>query len=157
MQHIASSRSRIAAAERAEAEKILLVKSAEAQAESKYLEGVGVSKQRRVIMDGLRETVSVFSNDVEQTGPKDVMDLLLITQYFDMLRGMHQRNAKNTIFLPHGPQAVVTLKNDMQRLIANESNGGGASLRLRKSADSAVTKTNSSGQSGEMLLDYESS
>jgi regulator of protease activity HflC (stomatin/prohibitin superfamily) len=109
---IASQRLREAAAEKAEAEKILQVKAAEAEAESKYLSGLGVAKQRRAIMDGLRDTVAGFSEEVQGAGAKDVMDLLLITQYFDMIRDIgHKRN--NVLFLPHGPRSVEQLRNDL--------------------------------------------
>ena len=37
----------------------LQVKSAEAEAEAKYLSGVGVAKQRKAIVDGLRESIVV--------------------------------------------------------------------------------------------------
>lgn len=47
-----SKRLKEAIAEQAEGAKILQVKSAEAEAESKYLSGVGVAKQRRAIVDG---------------------------------------------------------------------------------------------------------
>lgn len=61
---IAQARLREAASEKADAEKILLVKAAEAEAESKYLSGLGVAKQRKAIVDGLRETINGFSNEV---------------------------------------------------------------------------------------------
>ena len=82
----ANKRLKEAAYEKAEGEKILVVKSAEAEAESKYLSGVGVAKQRKAIVDGLRESISEFANHVEGTNSKDIIDLLLITQYFDMLK-----------------------------------------------------------------------
>ena len=50
-----SKRLKFAVAERAEGDKILQVKSAEAGAEALYLSGVGVSRQRKAIVDGLRE------------------------------------------------------------------------------------------------------
>ena len=37
-------------------------------------------------MDGLRDSIKQFSGDVHGTTPKDVIDLLLLTQYFDMLK-----------------------------------------------------------------------
>eukprot|EP01042_Synura_sphagnicola_P002171 gene2171-2592_t len=82
----AAGRLREAAKEKAEAEKILQVKSAEAEAESKYLSGLGVARQRKAIVDGLRDTVTEFSAQVPGAGATDVMDLLLLTQYFDMMR-----------------------------------------------------------------------
>lgn len=112
---LASQRLREAAAEKAEAEKILQVKSAEADAESKYLSGMGVAKQRKAIIDGLRDTVTDFSHDVTGAGPQDVMDLLLVTQYFDMIRDMGVKNRSgSSIFLPHGPQAVKTLRAELK-------------------------------------------
>merc|ERR1711988_1614613 len=50
----ASRRMREAQQEKAEAEKILQVKAAEADAESKHLSGVGVARQRAAIVEGLR-------------------------------------------------------------------------------------------------------
>ena len=47
----ASKRLKYAVAERAEGDKILQVKAAEAEAEAKYLSGVGVAKQRKAIVD----------------------------------------------------------------------------------------------------------
>ena len=41
-----------------------MVKAAEAEAESKYLSGLGVAKQRKAIVDGLRDTINGFSNEV---------------------------------------------------------------------------------------------
>jgi len=110
----ASMRMREAAAEKAEAEKILQVKAAEAEAESKYLSGLGVAKQRKAIVDGLRDTVHVFSDQVPGAGPHDVMDLLLITQYFDMIRDMGHKKSGNTIFIPHGPHSIEKLRGDLK-------------------------------------------
>lgn len=77
----AAQRMRVAATDKAEAEKILVVKAAEADAESKYLSGVGIARQRKAIIEGLRESVVLFSDQVPDTRPKDVMDIVLMTQY----------------------------------------------------------------------------
>ena len=50
----AAQRLREAATEKAEAEKILLVKAAEAEADSKELSGKGVARQRNAMVDGLK-------------------------------------------------------------------------------------------------------
>ncbi|RYG69510.1 SPFH domain-containing protein [archaeon] len=111
----ASQRLREAAAERAEAEKILQVKAAEAEAESKYLSGLGVAKQRKAIVDGLRDTVTGFSNEIGGTSAKDVLDLLLISQYFDMLKELGKKQkAGSTMFLPHGPHAINDLRDQLK-------------------------------------------
>lgn len=102
----AAQRLRKAAVEKAEAEKILMVKRAEGEAESKYLSGVGVARQRQAIVDGLRESVLAFSHNVEGTSPKDVLDMVLVTQYFDTMKEIGASSKSNTVFIPHGPGQV---------------------------------------------------
>lgn len=75
-----SKRLKFAIAERAEGDKILQVKSAEAEAEAKYLSGVGVAKQRKAIVDGLKSSIVDFSDGVKGSSTKEVMDLLLLSQ-----------------------------------------------------------------------------
>jgi regulator of protease activity HflC (stomatin/prohibitin superfamily) len=60
-----SKRLKYSVAERAEGDKILQVKAAEAEAEAKYLSGVGVAKQRKAIVDGLRTSIVDFADHVE--------------------------------------------------------------------------------------------
>ena len=95
-----SKRLKFAVAERAEGDKILQVKSAEAEAEAKYLSGVGVAKQRKAIVDGLRESIVDFSENIKGSSTKEVMDLLLLTQYFDMVRDVGSANHCRTTFVP---------------------------------------------------------
>ena len=78
----AQQRLREANSFKADAEKILLVKAAEAESESKHMTGVGIARQRKALVDGLSDTVAQYTHDVQGTTPKDVMDLLLLTQYF---------------------------------------------------------------------------
>ena len=42
------------------------------------------------------------------------MDLLLLTQYFDMLRDVGQSSKAATVFLPHAPQSVASLQSAMR-------------------------------------------
>jgi len=102
----AATRIRQAATDKAEAEKILSVKAAEADAESRYLTGVGIARQRQAIVNGLRESVSDFTNNIDDVKPKDVLQLMLMTQYFDMMRDVGGSSKSNTIFVPHTPGAV---------------------------------------------------
>ncbi|CAB9519568.1 Hypersensitive-induced response protein-like protein [Seminavis robusta] len=95
-----SKRLKFAVAERAEGEKILEVKRAEAEANAKYLSGVGVAKQRKAIVDGLRTSIVNFHDSVEGSSTKDVMDLLLLTQYFDMIRDVGSAGHCKTTFVP---------------------------------------------------------
>lgn len=89
----ASKRLKEAAYQRAEGEKIVKVKRAEAEAESMYLSGVGVARQRKAIMDGLKDSIVEFSTNIKGTNAKDVMDLLVMNQYFDTLHdiGSHSK------------------------------------------------------------------
>ena len=92
--------------DKAEAEKILQVKKAEGEAEAKYLQGTGIARQRQAITEGLRESILQFSNNVPGTSSKDVMDLVLITQYFDTMKEIGSGSKNTTVFLPHGPGHV---------------------------------------------------
>jgi len=96
----AAQRMREAAQEKAEADKILSVKAAEAEAEAKYLSGTGVARQRQAIVDGLRDSVNDFSNDIQGTTANDVMNMMMTVQYLDMLKDVGHNPANQTIFLP---------------------------------------------------------
>ncbi|CAI9092084.1 OLC1v1027232C1 [Oldenlandia corymbosa var. corymbosa] len=102
----AAQRMQLASVYKGEAEKILQVKKAEAEAESKYLGGVGVARQRQAITDGLRENILNFSDKVAGTSAKEVMDLIMITQYFDTIRDLGNSSKNTTVFIPHGPGHV---------------------------------------------------
>lgn len=95
-----SKRLKYAVAERAEGEKILKVKSAEAEAEAKYLSGVGVAKQRKAIVDGLKSSIVDFTDGVKGTSSKDTLDLLLLTQYFDCIKDVGSDKRCKTTFIP---------------------------------------------------------
>ncbi|XXG76804.1 hypothetical protein AAC387_Pa08g1087 [Persea americana] len=102
----AAARLRVAANEKAEADKILQIKRAEGEAESKYLAGLGVARQRQAIVDGLRDSVLEFSANVRETTAKDVMDMVLVTQYFDTMKEIGASSKSSAVFIPHGPGAV---------------------------------------------------
>mmetsp|Transcript_17871 Transcript_17871/g.26221 ORF Transcript_17871/g.26221 Transcript_17871/m.26221 type:complete len:283 (-) Transcript_17871:82-930(-) len=95
-----SKRLKFAVAERAEGEKILKVKSAEAEAEAKYLSGVGVAKQRKAIVDGLKSSIVDFTDGVKGSTSKDTLDLLLLTQYFDCIKDVGSDRKCKTTFVP---------------------------------------------------------
>ncbi|KAJ6290257.1 hypothetical protein OIU78_026054 [Salix suchowensis] len=87
----AAARMRLAANEKAEAEKIIQIKRAEGEAEAKYLSGISVLG---------------FSDNVPGTSAKDVLDMVLITQYFDTLKEIGATSKSSAVFIPHGPGAV---------------------------------------------------
>eukprot|EP00586_Coscinodiscus_wailesii_P022779 CAMPEP_0172496126 /NCGR_PEP_ID=MMETSP1066-20121228/81846_1 /TAXON_ID=671091 /ORGANISM="Coscinodiscus wailesii, Strain CCMP2513" /LENGTH=254 /DNA_ID=CAMNT_0013268249 /DNA_START=206 /DNA_END=970 /DNA_ORIENTATION=+ len=108
-----SKRLKFAIAEKAEGDKILLVKSAEAEAEAKYLSGVGVAKQRKAIVDGLKASIVGFSDNVTGTSHKDVMDLVLLTQYFDCIRDVGSSRNCKTIFVPASKNMGDEMRNSL--------------------------------------------
>ena len=102
----AAQREQVAATARGEADKILVVKKAEAEAESKALQGQGIANQRKAIVEGLQASIEQFQKAVEGASAKDVMQLVLITQYFDTLKSIGENDKTNTLFLAHSPGSV---------------------------------------------------
>jgi len=102
----AAQREQVAAAARGEAEKILVVKKAEAEAESKALQGQGIANQRRAIIEGLQTSVEQFQKAVGGASAMEVMQLVLVTQYFDTLKSIGESDKTSTLFLTHTPGAV---------------------------------------------------
>lgn len=118
----AAQRLRVAATEKGEAEKILKVKAAQAEAESKALSGKGIADQRRAIIDGLRESVDEFQKSVPGASAQDVMNVVLMTQYFDMLKELGASSQNNTILVPHSPSTVTDLADQIRSsmMVANQ-------------------------------------
>jgi len=127
----ASKRIKESIPHRAEAIKLECVKKAEANAERAYLHGVGVARQRREIARGMVETVkSLNDNDDDTTSisSKATMDLLLLTQYLDVLAAVggsskqavnesssdHQNNgddsSSTSLLLSHMPETVFQIR-----------------------------------------------
>jgi regulator of protease activity HflC (stomatin/prohibitin superfamily) len=109
-----SQRLRIAALERGEADKIIKIKQAEAESESKILQGQGIAGQRKAIVEGLREALTDFQRDLPDSSAKDAMTLVLMGQYFDTLKEMGASGKATTILLPHAPSSLHDLTQQMQ-------------------------------------------
>ena len=105
----AAQRLRVAATEKGEADRILKVKAAEAEAQSKALQGKGIADQRKAIVEGLRESVDEFQRGVPGATAHDVMNLVLMTQYFDTLKEIGAAARSNTILIPHSPGNLTDL------------------------------------------------
>jgi regulator of protease activity HflC (stomatin/prohibitin superfamily) len=110
----AAQRMRVAASEKGEADRILKVKAAEAEAQSKALQGKGIADQRRAIVDGLRESVDEFQKSIAGASAQDVMNLVLMTQYFDTLKEIGASSVTNTILIPHSPGHLSDLTSQMR-------------------------------------------
>src|SRR3984957_17421034 len=121
----AAQREQVAANARGEAEKILVVKKAEAEAESKALQGQGIANQRKAIIEGLQLSIEQFQKVVEGASAKEVMQLVMVTQYFDTLKSIGENDKTNTLFLSHSPGAVKDVANQIldSMLVAEKAKG----------------------------------
>ena len=119
----AAQRLREAAIQQAEADKIRVVKAAEGEAESKALQGEGIANQRKAIIEGLKESVESFSTSIEGTKAEDVMNLVLMTQYFDTIKDIGLAGKSNTILIPHSPGGMGDISEQLRNAIitANEA------------------------------------
>jgi regulator of protease activity HflC (stomatin/prohibitin superfamily) len=112
----AQSRLQIAAQAKGEANKILTVKNAEADAESKRLQGEGVANQRKAIVEGLRESVKQFQ-DATGVNATEVLRLVLLTQYFDTLKEIGVSAGAKVIMLPHAPSGMADIADQITKAI----------------------------------------
>ena len=121
----AAQREQVAANARGEVEKILVVKKAEAEAESKALQGQGIANQRKAIIEGLQVSIEQFQKVVDGASSKDVMQLVMVTQYFDTLKSIGESDKTNTLFLSHSPSAVKEVSDQIleSMVIAQRANG----------------------------------
>ena len=117
----AAQREQVAANARGEAEKILVVKRAEAEAESKALQGQGIANQRKAIIEGLQGSIEQFQKVVGGASTSEVMQLVLVTQYFDTIKSIGESDKTNTLFLSHSPGAVRDISDQvMQSMVIAE-------------------------------------
>jgi regulator of protease activity HflC (stomatin/prohibitin superfamily) len=121
----AAQREQVAANARGEANKILVVKKAEAEAESNALQGQGIANQRKAIIEGLQSSIEQFRRSVEGATTSDVMQLVMLTQYFDTLKTIGESDKTNTLFLSHAPGTVKEISDQILQAMlgANKANG----------------------------------
>ena len=111
----AAERLRDAAMAKAEAEKIGIVMQAEAHAESKRLQGMGMANQRKEIAAGLKTSIE----DLKLSGinNEEVLTILLITQHYDTLEAMTRNSHSNTIMVPYSSSNVSSIREQIQEAI----------------------------------------
>ncbi|CAK0867061.1 unnamed protein product [Prorocentrum cordatum] len=97
----AARRLREAAVERGEADKLLQVKSAEADAEAKHLSGLGVARMRKAIADGFKDSMQSMS--AGGLSPQEAVHMMVTTQYLDTLKDFANNASASSIMIPHGP------------------------------------------------------
>ncbi|MDP2089243.1 MAG: SPFH domain-containing protein [Flavobacteriaceae bacterium] len=107
----AAEREKVAAQYEGDAQRILIVERAKAEAESKKLQGQGIADQRREIARGLVESVDVLNR--AGINSQEASALIIITQHYDTLQAVGERNNSNLIMLPNTPSAASNMLNDM--------------------------------------------
>ena len=107
----AADREKTAAQYEGDAQRILIVERAKAEAESKRLQGKGIADQRREIARGLEESVDVLNK--AGINSQEASALIVITQHYDTLQSIGADTNSNLILLPNNPTAASTLLNDM--------------------------------------------
>lgn len=126
MNHInAAKRGREAALEEAEAKKIRIVKEAEAEAESKRLSGEGIARQRLEIVRGFKESVEDFKKSLDNVTHEEIMQFVLMTQYFDTIKDIGANSKNSSILMPHSPGGMKDFQDQIIRgtYIGNQFKG----------------------------------
>jgi regulator of protease activity HflC (stomatin/prohibitin superfamily) len=107
----ASEREKMAAQFEGDAQRILIVERAKAEAESKRLQGQGIADQRREIARGLEDSVKVLNNvDINS---QEASALIVVTQHYDTLQSVGSASNSNLILMPNSPQAGSEMLNNM--------------------------------------------
>ncbi|WP_028888141.1 SPFH domain-containing protein [Tenacibaculum ovolyticum] len=107
----AADREKTAAQYEGDAQRILIVERAKAEAESKRLQGQGIADQRREIARGLEESVEVLNR--AGINSQEASALIVITQHYDTLQSIGADTNSNLILLPNNPNAASSMLNDM--------------------------------------------
>ncbi|MEO8933711.1 MAG: SPFH domain-containing protein [Xanthomarina sp.] len=107
----AADREKTAAQYEGDAQRILIVEKAKAEAESKRLQGQGIADQRREIARGLEESVEVLNR--VGINSQEASALIVVTQHYDTLQAIGSETNSNLILLPNSPQAGSSMLNDM--------------------------------------------
>jgi len=109
---VVSEKSRIAISTKADAAKAVQIKNAEADAEVSRLQGEGVAKQRSALMNGIRKSVELFDGE-----PAQIMSMLMMTQYTDMLRDSMMHAGNVTVSLSAAPTSAIQLEDSIKNCI----------------------------------------
>ena len=135
----AAERKKVAAQYDGDAERILIVEKAKAEAESKRLRGQGIADQRREIARGLEESVDVLNK--VGINSQEASALIVVTQHYDTLQAIGGETNTNLILLPNSPQAGSEMLNDMvASFTASNQIGEAMKNQNTKSIDSKEKK-----------------
>ena len=126
----AAERKKVAAQFEGDAQRILIVERAKAEAESKRLQGQGIADQRREIARGLEDSVKVLNNvDINS---QEASALIVVTQHYDTLQSVGAESNSNLILLPNSPQAGSDMLNNMVASFTASNQIGEEMKRARK-------------------------
>ncbi len=126
----AAEREKIAAQHEGDAQRILIVEKAKAEAESKRLQGKGIADQRREIARGLEESVDVLNK--AGINSQEASALIVITQHYDTLQSIGADTNSNLILLPNNPNAASNMLNDMVASLVAAQKVSGATNKVTK-------------------------
>lgn len=107
----AAEREKLAAQHEGDAQRILIVERAKAEAESKRLQGQGIADQRREIARGLVESVDILNK--VGINSQEASALIVVTQHYDTLHSVGTASNSNLILLPNSPSAASDMLNNM--------------------------------------------
>jgi regulator of protease activity HflC (stomatin/prohibitin superfamily) len=106
----AADREKTAAQFEGDAQRILIVERAKAEAESKRLQGKGIADQRREIARGLEESVAVLNK--AGINSQEASSLIIVTQHYDTLQSIGNHSNSNLILLPNSPSTASSMLTD---------------------------------------------
>ncbi len=106
----AAEREKVAAQHEGDAQRILIVERAKAEAESKRLQGKGIADQRREIARGLEESVAVLNK--AGINSQEASSLIIVTQHYDTLQSIGNNSNSNLILLPNNPNSASNMLTD---------------------------------------------
>ena len=109
----AARRNKEALSEDAEGRKIAKIKDAEAEKESKRLQGEGVADQRLAIIKGFADSVEDFSNTLKDVSPIEIMQFVLLTQHYDTIKDIGEKNS--AIIVPYNPGTLQSLQEQVMQ------------------------------------------
>lgn len=97
---VASEQLKKAAENKGEATKIQAVKEAEAQKETKRLQGEGIALERKAIAEGLKSSIQIVEGaGATKQSTSEIMSILILTQYLDTLKGIGAGSNSKVIFM----------------------------------------------------------
>ena len=106
----AADREKTAAQFEGDAQRILMVERAKAEAESKRLQGKGIADQRREIAKGLEESVAILNK--AGINSQEASSLIIVTQHYDTLQSIGNNSGSNLILLPNNPSSASNMLTD---------------------------------------------